>query len=143
MRPVDEKARLEAALMVKKLVNGEVTNDAFEAAFPRSKDPVIAEVRTACWHLYSDLKEHKLIGKESVSSDERLKLRYSISFLNSRMPYEWPIISTFANILIAIGGLLTLGLLGLIVRRWWKKQGPLEIWPYFRHGDVPKRLPNL
>lgn len=87
-------SRLQAASLVERLRDGEITNFEFESAWPTEGDPdkrALRAVRTMLWRYYSDLYEHKLDGKHRLSLEGREQFNLCALFLRSGLEYEWAI----------------------------------------------------
>ena len=88
--PVDRDARGNAAESLRRLIAGQMTNDAFEDAEPESADPAIAAIWGTAWNLYSDTREYRLTGRERLHPVHRREALRWILFLDSDEPYLWP-----------------------------------------------------
>lgn len=103
---VDLESRKKLAYHLRHLVIGLISNDEFEESitddvsfgwlpeqYYRSKDakfddPIIRPMLELCWCLYSDLENHKLMGKHQLSDEELKDVARIILFLNSDFEYE-------------------------------------------------------
>ncbi|MEO0566282.1 MAG: hypothetical protein AAF066_00990 [Pseudomonadota bacterium] len=68
---VDPEARSLAAVLLRSLISGQITNDQFEDDFPISSDPALDAIRDTAWLYYSDTKEYHLKGPERLHPDEK------------------------------------------------------------------------
>jgi hypothetical protein len=79
-------------MLLRRFLGGQITNDTFcDAAFA-ADDPIIDAIFDSAWVFYDDLKAHKLIGKHRPSAEERRMIQRWILFLDSDLPYVWPVI---------------------------------------------------
>nr|CAP47510.1 putative integron gene cassette protein [uncultured bacterium] len=139
---VDHEARTQLAESVRHLVAGRITNDDFEDGVPYSKaDPAIGEVFfDGAWNLYSDLHEHKLVGRYRLPDSSRPEVARWILFLKTDLEYEWKVLHGLNWLAFPFGNLLTLGLLGVFLRRRWAKGGDVSVWPFYRESDFKTAL---
>ena len=87
---IDRAARDQLSRNLRLLVSGGISNDQFEDAIPETGDAAIVACADMAWLLYSDMKEHRLVGRNSIApSDLREVLRW-ILFLDSDLEYRWP-----------------------------------------------------
>lgn len=90
---IDRESRIILANNVKMLIEGEVTNDAFDDLehLCRSNDLAIAAVWTYCHCLYSSatLFPYRLTGRHRPANEVRLIVNRCIAFLNSDCEYTW------------------------------------------------------
>ena len=105
---VDRERRKKLAFHLRHLSAGLITNNQFEdyitdevtfgwlpEQYYHSKeakfdDPIIRPMLELSWFLYSDLKEHKLIGNYKLSDQSLKDIARYILFLHSNYEYEWP-----------------------------------------------------
>jgi len=110
---VDKDARRQAGELLRHFVAGQITNDQFEDRFPRrSDDAAVTEVASAAWFLYDDLRRHRLVGKDRLSSEARRQVVIWVLFLHTDLEYEWPVRSWLASFLLTVANFLTVGLVG-------------------------------
>lgn len=87
---MDRAARDRASTLLRRLANGQFSNDQFEDAMPRSSDPAIYAIFDTAWLYYSDFNEYWLVGSHRLHPDmKRAWIRW-ILFLDSDLRYEWP-----------------------------------------------------
>jgi len=104
---VDSIRRKKLALHLRFLVTGQITNDEFENSvmddvtfgwlpeqFYRADgcttdDPLIRAVVEYTWCLYSDLENHKLVGKFKLTEFQEKEIARMILFLHSNQEYNW------------------------------------------------------
>ena len=149
---VEHEARRRAAQLVRRFRDGEITNEEFDAAWPDSReDRALPAVSTMLWASYSDLREHRLEGRQALTHEGRQLFGRCALFLDLDYEYEWP-----KHNFIGIGGLgpwfrvLTLGL-SWFVDRWIKQRnrrlqaemeaaGDFDVWPFRRRTDYEAAL---
>ena len=90
MPPVDRAARDNAALLIRRYMAGQITNDALWKAWPVSKDPAIREIWNIMWMQFDDLYEHSTVGANALWPSTRRELLRWILFLDTNQPFEWP-----------------------------------------------------
>lgn len=146
---VDREARDRAADVFRALITGKISNDAFEDSWPRTSDRAIDAIFDTAWLLYSDDRQHKLVGTDRLPTDTRRTCIRWLLFLHGDLDYEWP----------------DLSLPGLdpavrVERRWWKRilavtsrdalrpevaksflaAGHYPVWPFIRVTDYRNAL---
>lgn len=87
---IDRCARDEAADILEKYWNGEITNYTLEYAWPPSQDRAIDEVFYFVWTLYSDCKEHKVRPADKVDPKISVLVPNCIRYLRADEEFEWP-----------------------------------------------------
>jgi hypothetical protein len=87
---IDRTARDQLSRNLRSLVSGKISNDRFEDGIPKTADPAIAAIQSMAWLLYSDLKEHRLVGSDSIGPSERREVLRWVLFLDSDFEYLWP-----------------------------------------------------
>lgn len=134
---IDRTARDTLAENIRHLVAGLISNDEFESRIPwNSSDSAIREITLGGpWHLYSDMREHRLSGKFSVPKQQREESARWILFLKSDLPYEWPQTSELASLIWLPLHLLTLGYTAKSQQRSFSQQGDMSVWPFLRASD--------
>jgi hypothetical protein len=137
---IDREARNQAVMLLRRLVAGRVTNDEFEDAQPASRvDPAIDEVfYLGVWGLYSDLSEHRLVGRHRLPREARREVARFILFLKSGLDYGWPRRKLWEELLWLAAGLLTLGLAGRFYWSRLRRRGDVEVWPFLRREDFER-----
>ncbi len=149
---VDRAARDAAAELLRRFINGKVTNDDFEDGEPQTHDPAIPAIWQTCWVFYDDMKEHKLEGGYRLEPDQRRQMARWILFLDSDLPYLWPEIwlpgidprPRVKRSLI--GRILSFGGLRLAQVEEFLATGHYPVWPFASRQDYdfalasPKRL---
>lgn len=167
---IDIPRRKKLAFHLRQLSTGIITNDEFESnlaeditkgwlpdQYYRHKDvgnddPAILPIAELAYGLYSDLEEHRLTEKYKLTDEGYTLIARCILFLRSEREYEWPKfdnrnpdvnISLIDLLLIMI----TLGFYTRYKRRKaeaafeeFKRSGPYEVWPFFRHEDYDQQL---
>ena len=88
---IDRAARDQLSRSLRHLIAGRISNDQFENSTPESdQDPAIQAFAGMAWLLYSDTKQHRLIGRHSIDPDARREVLRWILFLDSDFDYRWP-----------------------------------------------------
>jgi len=87
---VDRAARDQLALSLRRLVCGKISNDQFEDGIRKTEDVAIAAIAEMAWLLYSDMKEHRLVGRHVIDPSDRREVLRWILFLDSDLEYLWP-----------------------------------------------------
>ena len=137
---LDLPARRAAAKLLRQFASGRMTNDEFEARWPRSDDTAVRVIGEAAWHLYDDIREYRLTGPDRLSFQARRAVARCVLFLHGDLPYEWPEASRAEKLAYAIAGLLTLG----VASRFWRSRldvaDDVGVWPFFRRPDIRRAL---
>jgi hypothetical protein len=150
---IDRPARDQLSRNLRLLISGKITNDQFEDGTPGSnEDAAIMAFADMAWLLYSDMKEHQLVGRHSIEPSERREVLRWILFLDNDFEYRWPRMS--------LPGLSPLRRARPVVTRWlhWPNAvsferaaeflatGDYNAWPFnsrseFKHAlRHPRRL---
>jgi hypothetical protein len=139
---VDREARTQLAELTRHLVGGRVTNDEFEDRLSlHSADPAVWEIfSSGAWFLYSDDREHRLTGKYRLSKDARREVARWILFLKTDLEYEWPRLGRIRSLLLLLGNLLSVGLVSVAYRRYLRRVGDWDVWPFLRRSDYDLAL---
>lgn len=87
---IDRIARDQLSRNLKLLLSGRISNNQFEDGIPETKDAAIAACADMAWLLYSDMKEHRLVGHNSIGPGDRREVVRWILFLDSDFEYLWP-----------------------------------------------------
>ena len=132
---IDRNARNALAELLHQFVAGRVTNDEFVERQPDSKDQAVLEIESEAWFLYDDIRVHRLTGKWKLDRKTRGQVATWIMFLKTGLPYEWPVLSAWFQLLFLLPNLLTCGLLGRTQQRLFAKNGDIEVWPFIRRTD--------
>ena len=129
-------------LLLRQLVTGGITNDEFEDRQPLgSQDPAVAEVfHRGAWGFYSDLHEHRLVGRHRLPRSAQREIARFILFLKSDLDYEWPRRKLWQELLWMTAGILTLGLAGRFYWRWIGAHGDVRVWPFLRQEDFKRAV---
>jgi hypothetical protein len=91
---IDRTARDQLSRNLRRLIAGAITNDQFERSIPvNDEDAAILAITDMSWLLYSDVKEHRLVGRYSAGPDSRREVLRWVLFLDSDFEYRWPKIS--------------------------------------------------
>jgi hypothetical protein len=87
---IDRAARDQLSRNLRLLVSGRISNDQFEAGIADTGDPAIAAFADMASLLYSDMEEHRLVGRHGIGPGERREVLRWILFLDSDFAYRWP-----------------------------------------------------
>jgi hypothetical protein len=85
---IDKTSRLKAASLLHQFRRGNITNDKFVRAFPRSNDAVLRAIEQMAWFCYSDLREHRLTGRNALNPEWQQLFDRCVLFLNTRIEYS-------------------------------------------------------
>lgn len=91
----DLSKRCALAERLRWLIDGQITNDAFDDFLVDegclgSADRTIDEIAWWAWTLYSDTHTYRLRGQAAVDSDTRAATARAILLLRSGTDYDWP-----------------------------------------------------
>jgi hypothetical protein len=87
---VDTLKRKKAIDLIRKFVEGQISNDEYDNSFPdETQDKGLLVVYDRLWFLYSDLHTHRL-DEGSLSSADRELIERCITFLSTDLEYEGP-----------------------------------------------------
>ena len=167
---VDLARRKELAYHLRHLVVGLISNDEFEEEIldnvsfgylpehyysskqAKFDDPIIRPILELSWCLYSDLENHTLTGKHTLSDEDLENIARIILFLNSDFEYEWPYFDRI-NLLIRLSfkdllfTALSLGQHYVVKLNERKEQyqefrntGDHEIWPFINKEQYEQQL---
>lgn len=141
---VDRDSRRKLAELLRHFAAGLITNDEFEDRRPSgSKDLAVRQIlHEGAWFLYDDLHEHRLTGRYRLNTKNRESIARWILFLETDLPYEWPIVPIGIRLALLPLNLITLGLFGRVVQRFASRCGPPDLWPFRRHSDYQNTLQN-
>ncbi len=136
---IDRQARDTAANVLQAFMDGTISNYKYEDGFPRSKgDPALHAIHVELWFYYSDIRQHKLIGKNALSPEARALYERSVLFLKSDLEFQWPP----SQLKLRYGLLRLLGLGRSMKRREERKAGVGEkqYWPFLKKDDYEEWL---
>lgn len=147
---VDMKVRRQAADLVRRLGEGEISNVELEHNWPRdTTDVALQAIARALWVTYSDLHEHTLTGKYTLNDRGRQLLERCILFLESEEGYNWPKSGELP--ISGVGWPLLFLSLGLLfpLDLWIKRRnaraqltmdarGDLEVWPFLSRSSYER-----
>ena len=138
---VNREKRKVAAGLIDGLISGRITNDDFDAAFPRDKDDhALAAIYERLWFHWDDRRTHPLTGKDALDEPTRALFERCGAFLNSNLEYEWPRKLNAAPLSLVI--LRALGLRKVVKRREHEAEarirafGDFDAWPFLRMQDL-------
>jgi hypothetical protein len=131
---VDRAKRDKAAVVLSALLNGNITNDQFMSAFPRSSDdPALRAILLGAWMQFSDLRAYKLVGRDEPTPERRELLERCCLFLGTDIEFGWPKpkprIGSVILRLVGIGGRQA------VLDEEYKSHGDFDVWPFLRRGD--------
>ncbi|MDO8838950.1 MAG: hypothetical protein Q7V31_08460 [Parvibaculum sp.] len=151
---IDREMRDKAATLLRQLAAAEITNDDFHDAFPRSReDWAIEAIFWMAWAHYSDLHNHRLVGKYALDEEGRKLFRRAETFLRSGLEYGYPK-KEFSklgrpNPLMVV---ITLGLEWFLYRRRRRHDegllreheavGDMDVWPFLSREDYEAEKAN-
>lgn len=146
---IDRAARDIAALSLRRLISGNMTNEDFEFSQPDTEDEAVLAVYDTAWLLYGDHDIHVLTGRYKVAPDVKREVIRWILFLDSSNEYVWPKIAwpgSDPQKRVRIGGVWRRRLL-------WQLQalsqaeadaffvaGDYEAWPFASRADFKSAL---
>jgi hypothetical protein len=87
---IDRSARDQLSRNLRLLVSGRISNHQFEDGIPDTNDAAIMACADMAWLLYSDMKEHRLVGRNSIGPSDRREVLRWVLFLDSDFEYCWP-----------------------------------------------------
>ena len=135
---IDRSSRDRLSELIRHLAAGLITNDQFEDALPiRSIDPAVDQLIDESWYLYSDIWEHRLVGRYQLPREGKRHLSRWILFLKTDLEYEWPL---WNPLLVFGANILTLGLAARFIRARWQRHGDVSVWPFIRASDYEVAL---
>jgi hypothetical protein len=132
---IDRANRQRAREILEHFVNGELTNDEFEAEFPAdSPDKVLGEIYQRLWFLWDDRFEHRLVGEHALNDDNRAMVARLIAFLDSDTEYCWPDNAVMARFPLTLSRLFGLRKAAESIEREQLDQlrdtGNIDAWPF-------------
>lgn len=136
---IDRPARNRAALLIRRLAAGRITNDDFEADYPRSaSDGALRAIARRAWLLYSDWPAYRLAGRRALPAAVRRDVARWVVFLHSDCEYRWPVDFSVLKFYRRCTDLLTLG--GWVRRKAFRfdgsrREGELAVWPFFTRAE--------
>jgi hypothetical protein len=133
---VDRTQRDSASRVLQSFIDGVITNDDFEAQYPRlTSDPAIPAIKANIWMLYSDLHQHRITAEHALTNEQREIAQRCVLFLTTNLEFEWPVPE------IKLSNLFT-----NLFRKLKKRARTAEattvpsdadsdVWPFFRKRD--------
>src|SRR5437870_2940764 len=138
---IDRKGRAALAVHLRHLASGRLTNAEFDSVrLDRSEDAALVAIGDAGWSLYDDFFVYRLRGRRALNSETREAVARCILFLDSDLPYEWPV--RRPSLKSILWTFLTFGAWLRSDRRRWEASGPFHVWPSFRESDYERALAN-
>jgi hypothetical protein len=138
---VNRAKRKIASDLIERLLAGEITNDDFDAAFPRDKDdPALGAIYERLWFYWDDRRTHTLTGKDALDDAARALFERCRAFLDSDLEYEWPLKLSVAPLSLFL--LRALRLRKAAERREREAEerirsiGDADAWPFLRAQDL-------
>ncbi len=137
---VNPEKRQVARRLIERFLACEITNDEFDAAFPRdASDPALAAIYERLWLYWDDRKTHNLTGKYAPSEEVRDLFRRCQAFLDAGLEYEWPPLGPASANLI----LLRMFRFRKAVEKREQQEmerissyGDFDVWPFLRARDL-------
>jgi hypothetical protein len=136
---IDRQARSRFAEAIRALVAGRISNDEFDSRMPTlaTGDAAVVAIHEAgVWPLYSDLHEHRLVGKYALSPQDKSTLARSILFLRTDLPYEWPRLGAVRSIALGLANVITFGKARQKYIERMHAHGCVVAWPFRRQADL-------
>jgi len=88
---VDKPKRLEAAKLIEDFLACRITNFQYDDRYPRSAgDPALFAIYSMLWFAYSDVREHRMNGKQALNDEGRRLADQCILFLQTENEYHGP-----------------------------------------------------
>ena len=131
---IDRQARDTAVSLLHDFMEGTISNYKYEDSFPKSKDdPALHAIHVQLWFYYSDVRQHKLVGKYTLSPEARALYERSVLFLRSDLEFQWPL----PQLKLCYALLRLLGLGRALERHEEKKTAVREkqFWPFLKQDD--------
>jgi hypothetical protein len=136
---IDRPGRAGLAEHLRRLASGRLTNAEFDGIrLDHSEDEALVAIGDAGWSLYDDFFVYRLRGHRALNSHALDAVARCILFLDSDLPYEWPVRRPTVKSLLWT--LLTVGTWLRRDRRRWEASGPYHVWPFFRESDYQRAL---
>lgn len=148
---IDRDARRRAALLLRRLAAGRITNYEFEDRWPCTDDVAVREIFEEA-SVGGELTECRFVGRNGLDRASRRQVARWILFLRSDLPYEWPITPPIVRLLglfvwlllgfmtLLVGLLVLVPLWSWIKRSWYAKQGDITVWPFVREEDLQRAM---
>lgn len=129
---IDRDARDRLAEEIRHFVAGLKDNFEFDDAVwsIRSSDVGVVRVRAAMWHVYDDLRRHKLKNEWAMSEKRKEIVLRCILFLKTDDEYRWPERLSGNPIVRLLLAFFTLGLGLKFLDKKWAEKGASEVWPF-------------
>ena len=131
---VDRAARNRMAELLRHLITGKLTNDEYDNAWhelmPCADDAVVWLHVNGAWFLYSDVREHRLVGRYAPTAETRRLIARAVLFLKTDHDYEWPQQDLLRAFALGCLNIATLGLVGWLVRSAAPSRENEDIWPF-------------
>lgn len=138
---VDRTKRNEGLRVLRDLLEGRITNDEFVSQFPRGRhDPGLGAILQAAWMQFSDLRVHKLTGRDSPAPGPRAILERCCVFLGTDLEFEWP--ASHSRIRKGILQLIGIGRPLDAADEKYKSSGDFEVWPFLKRSDYEATTKN-
>ena len=144
---MNRKERNLLAENLRHYISGTITNFEFIdriKILSKSNDRAIIAIEKEFWFAYSDLKEHRNVGKKKLCIETENHIKRFILFLKSDNEYEWKN-SKYSNSIKWIIDLISF-------EKYLKKsnneenqiieKGDKNVWPFFRESELKKEIDN-
>jgi hypothetical protein len=124
-----------AAIVLRQLADGEITNEEFMKKFPSGcdEDPALQAVFMFAWGQFSDHRVYALTGSAAPLPERLAIFERCYSFLKSDFEFEWPVSKPMAGKVLL--GIITLGRAFRGFDEEYKSKGDFEVWPFLRAID--------
>jgi len=136
---IDLTARPHAALLLRRLASGRITNDDFDGEYPdHSADPGVRAVWQFGWSLYSDFTTYRLVGRRALLPEHRRLVARCVLFLHSGLPYEYALFPP-PRFLKGLRQVLTIGVWSSGQREAksaWRASVDWNVWPFRGQHDL-------
>jgi hypothetical protein len=138
---IDVEARLRSAKVYRYFAAALLTNDQMEDALPRSFERGLHDIfLCGIWPLYDDLHEHKLTGRYRLTPEGRDHVARIILFLQSSLPYRWPLTTGWRGVPFLILAVLSFGIYRPLRRGIRDSGGHESVWPFFSRAEYESAL---
>lgn len=118
------------------LAAGQISNDEFEDRLLQETDRTdhafMGKFHNGAWSLYSDNKEYRLDGPDTLTSEEKRYVAKLVLFLKSDYEYKWPVDDRKRSLLHR----LSFGHFGKDNREIWDKTGDISYWPFLSEEQL-------
>jgi len=144
---VHRESRDKLAEAIRHYVSGQIINEDLAEVEIDWRDRGAVSVQQMAGGLYSDLRNHKAIGKHKIEKEGRSEIARWIAFLYSNQEYLWPEYS-FIQIVNWPMNIITFGWWEKMKKRKWEQflqAGNFEVWPFCSKEELERvvKTPKL